>query len=272
MARRLPAAGHRLTVWNRTRSKAEGVEGAIVASTPAAALADAELVFLMLGDHAAIHQVLLEWDPAPSLGGRTIVQMGTITPDESRSLASLLQLKGAGYLEAPVLGSIPEARDGTLQVMVGGDRALFARYKEQIGLMGIPRHVGPVGHAAVTKLALNQLIATMTSAFSMSLGLLERSGVSSHDFRDILRSSALSAPTFEKKMPRMLASDFGNPNFPLKHLLKDVDLFLTTARSVGLEAEYLEALAAVFRRGVEAGSGDCDYSVLFRLLCPRDPA
>lgn len=272
MARRLLAGGHAVTVWNRTPSRAAALasDGARIAATPADAVQDADIVVVMLGDHAAIEATLLPPEAAPDLADKTVLQMGTITPDQSRDLAARLATRDAHYLEAPVLGSLPEAKSGTLQVMVGGDHALFERWKDLIGELGTARLVGPVGHAATIKLALNQMIATMTGAFSLSLGLLERSGVSSHDFREILRGSALSAPTFEKKLPRMLASDFGNPNFPLKHLLKDMDLFVHTARTVGLEAPSLEALASVLRRGVDEGSGECDYSILFRLLCPRD--
>jgi hypothetical protein len=119
-----------------------------------------------------------------------------------------------------------------------------------------------VGAAAAVKLALNQLIASLTVGFSTSLGLLQKNDVDIEAFMAILRPSALYAPTFDKKLPRMLARDYANPNFPTKHLLKDVRLFEREASRSGLNTSALQGLAQVISSCVERGLDDTDYSAV----------
>ena len=87
-----------------------------------------------------------------------------------------------------------------------------------------PLHIGPVGSAAAIRLAMNQLICSLTTSFALSLGLIIREGIDIDIFMKILRDSALYAPTFDKKLQRMLERNYENPNFPAKHLLKDTNI------------------------------------------------
>jgi 3-hydroxyisobutyrate dehydrogenase-like beta-hydroxyacid dehydrogenase len=265
MAERLLAAGHRVTLWNRTPAKAAALEGAgaRVAPSAPAALAAGDWICAMLADAAALEAVVLAPEARERLAGRSLVQMGTIAPAESRALAAAVTQAGGAYLEAPVLGSIPEARAGRLQVMVGAADADFAAARELLCAFGPePLHVGPVGQAAALKLALNQLIAALTTAFSLSLSLVEREGVPVETFMGILRGSALYAPTFDKKLPRMGGHTYADPNFPARHLLKDLRLVLEEARRQGLATGTLEAVGEILEATLAAGRGDEDYSVL----------
>ena len=119
-----------------------------------------------------------------------------------------------------------------------------------------------VGTAAAVKLALNQLIASLTVGFSTSLGLLQRNNVDIEKFMKILRPSALYAPTFDKKLQRMLDRNYDNPNFPTKHLLKDIRLFEREAEQAGLNTELLQGLRAVIADTVERGLDNTDYSAV----------
>ena len=119
--------------------------------------------------------------------------------------------------------------------MVGGTEDQFAALAPLFRSLGRePRFVGAVGKAAALKLALNQLIAAETLAFGLSLGLIRRAGISVDTFMTILRESALYAPTFGKKLPRLLKRDYHHPNFSTRHLLKDVRLFVREAGARGL--------------------------------------
>lgn len=264
---RLLSSGYRLTVWNCHRERCGPLLalGASVAATPAEAVAAAALVITVLSDGPTTHSVLLEQAGA-ALSGRLVLQVATIAPEESQALAAALADRGAELLEVPVLGSRPEALAGTLQLMVGGEATALERARPVLGALGVePRLLGPVGAALTTKLALNQLIASITHSFSLSLHLVQRAGVDVEAFMAILRASALYAPTFDKKLAKELADDYANPNFPTAHLRKDLLLFLQTARGQGLETVGLDGLAALLERATAAGLDDLDYSALHRL-------
>lgn len=266
MAVRLAAAGHEVVAWNRTAAKVEALraQGVHGAATAAAAMARADCVVLALQDAAAITSVLFTQETSATLRGRTVIQMGTIGPLESVQLATLLEACGSSYIEAPVLGSIPQAASGTLLVLVGSTSAQFAQWRGFLAAFGPdPVHVGAVGQAATLKLALNQLIASLTAAFSFSLGLVQRSGLDVDLFMCILRQSALYAPTFDKKLARMRQRDFSAPNFSTHHMLKDVRLILDAGRRLGLETAAVAGIESILVRALECGHADSDYSSLY---------
>lgn len=119
------------------------------------------------------------------------------------------------------------------------------------------------------KLALNQLIAAHITAFSLSLGLVQRSGVEVETFMNVLRHSALMAPMFEKKLPRLLVRDYARPNFSTRHLLKDVELCLNAARDVNLATPVLAAIRGILEETVGQGLQDVDYSSVFEAVAPE---
>lgn len=270
MAERLLAAGEYVTAWNRTAAKLQPIQeaGADVVYSAADLLRSSELILLMLTDAPAIHEVLLSEAVVPQLADRTVVQMGTIAPQESRELHDRIVQAGGLYLEAPVLGSIPEARAGTLQIMVGSMPAQFEQWSPTLSRLGVPLYVGEVGTAAALKLSLNQLIAALTAAFSLSLGFVQRQGVPVDTLMQVLRQSALYAPTFDKKLQRLVDRDFANPNFPTKHLLKDANLFLQSAEQVGLQTDSLAGVQRILQIACDQGLADADYSAVFAAVNP----
>lgn len=261
MAKRLIAQGYTLWVWNRTpaRTKALVEQGARLAATPAEAVAASCIAFTMLSDFAAIQDTLR----GVELAGKTLVQMATIAPSESRRLAERVAHAGGTYLEAPVLGSIPEARDGSLLIMVGGQEKAFLTLRPVLKHLGQVHYIGEVGKAAALKLALNQLIATLTVAFATSLAFVQEHQVAVETFMEILRKSALYASTFDKKLGRMQAHDYSHPNFPTEHLLKDIDLFRCEAKAT--DTRMLEAARDLYLRAL-AGHGREDYSCVFEAV------
>ncbi|HEU4684424.1 MAG TPA: NAD(P)-dependent oxidoreductase [Nitrospira sp.] len=273
VAERLCREGRSVLAYNRTASKARPLEtlGVTVVSEPEQAIAQASVSLLFLSDAEAIRSVLFAPHCAEAVRGKTIIQMGTIGADESRALRDDIVRLGGDYFEAPVLGSMTEARAGTLLVMVGGTEAQFDAWGPIFrSLSRHPVHVGAVGKAAALKLALNQLIASETAAFALSLGLVRRADVSIELFMDILRKSALYAPTFDKKLPRFLARNYAHPNFTTKHLLKDLMLFLGEAKRARLDAGALEAVGGLLRRTIERGLDGGDYSSIYETIDPPE--
>jgi len=271
MALRLRAQGLDVVGWNRSPQRAEALaeEGLPIAASAAEALQRAEVAVLVLADAAAITATLFAPGTEERLAGRALVQMGTISPVESRALARRVTATGGEYLEAPVLGSLPEAREGRLIVMAGGDPGLFERCLPVLQALGRePRRIGEVGQAAALKLAMNQLIAGLTATFSLSLGLVRAEGIDPAQFMELLRGSALYAPTFDKKLDKYLSHRYGQANFPLKHLLKDVRLFRTLAEQEGLDTALITSIEAACIRALGQGYGDQDYSALYEALVP----
>ncbi|MDE3048834.1 MAG: NAD(P)-dependent oxidoreductase [Nitrospirota bacterium] len=272
IAERLQSVGHSVTVYNRTTSKALPLQacGITVVTRPEQAIAQTDCVVLMLADAAAIRAVLLTPASLAVLRGKTVIQMGTIAQEESLALQAEIERVGGSYCEAPVLGSLAEAQTGTLFVMVGGTEGQFVQWNPLFrSLSREPRLIGSVGKAASLKLALNQLIAAEISAFALSLGLGQRAGVPVDTFMAILRESALFAPAFEKKLPRLLTRDYQHPNFSTRHLLKDVELFLKEASGYELTTSGLEGIRPVLERTIAQGLGEADYASLYETVNPK---
>jgi 3-hydroxyisobutyrate dehydrogenase len=272
MAERLLASGHRLVAYNRTKEKTARLAslGAEIAPGPAEAREGADLIILMLADAVAIEQTMFSGRPAPQpRPGPALIQMGTISPAQSLGFKDRWEEAGGEYLEAPVLGSIPQAREGNLVVMVGSARAQYERWLPVLERFSPdPLYVGPVGKASALKLALNQLIASLTASFSFSLGLVRRSGIDVEQFMKVLRTSAIFAPTFDQKLPRYLRRDFSAPHFPTRHLLKDVNLILEEGRRAGLTTAAIEGVREIVETAIARGLADADYSSIYEAVDP----
>ena len=270
MAHRLLEAKYDLVVYNRTTGKTGSLRksGAEVVLNPAEAFEKARVFITMLTDYQAIDEVLFS-EPSRQFQGKTWIQMSTTSPVESMLLQQQFEEAGGEYMEAPVLGSIVQAKNRTLVVLYGG---LIGQFKHWEGFLKVfGDHVirmGNVGKATAAKLAFNQLIASLTTAFAMSLGYLRESGVNVKRFMEILRISALYAPTFDKKLNRMVNRDFVNPNFPVKHLLKDVDLMLAEFGKKGVNIDPLEGVRKILLTAIADGEADMDYSALYNAVHP----
>jgi 3-hydroxyisobutyrate dehydrogenase len=270
MALRLQQAGFEVIAWNLSLAKLAPLQSAGIQtmSTAAEAIAASPITITMLSDAAAIRAILLS-EPA-ALAGRTILQMGTIAPAQSRDLLERIRSASGDYFEAPVLGSIPQVKTGELIVIVGATPEQYNQWLPVLKCFGPnPQLMGLVGTAAATKLAMNQLIGTLTAAFSMSLALAEREGLDIDAFMGIVRESALYAPTFDKKLERMCDRDFTQPNFPTKHLLKDMDLFVQAAQGQGIDATVAAGVSEVVGRAIAQGLADADYSAIYSAINPE---
>ena len=267
MALQLQKNGCDVVARNRSPEKLQPLQAAGIETVDAAgdAIAAAPITITMLSDAAAIRSAVLSNPDV--LAKKTILQMGTIAP---REIQSQVEAAGGDYLESPVMGSIPQVKSGTLILMVGATPEQFEQWQPILKCFGPePELMGAVGTAAATKLAMNQLIGSLTAAFSMSLGLAHKEGLDLEKFMTIVRNSALYAPTFDKKLTRMCDRNFANPNFPTKHLLKDMRLFVQAAQHQNIDATVAEGVSKVAERAKGQGLADEAYSALYDVVNPQ---
>lgn len=271
MAARLLDAGYELAAYNRTASKTEPLKekGATVAQKPEDAARSADVLITMLADFHATADVLSDIPPEV-LKDKTLIQMGTISSDQSLQIKKQMDAAGCDYLEAPVLGSIPAATDGTLFVLVGGTQHQFDTWDKLLSHIGDKRYfMGEVGKAAAVKLAFNHLTVAIMAGFSMSLGLVREKGVDVDLFMTILRQTAMYTQNYDKKLDFMLQRDFSDTNFPVRLLLKDTNLMLEEFRKAGINTLPLEGTRDVIHQTVEHGEGDLDYSAIYDTIHPK---
>ena len=269
IGQRLLQRGVSLYVWNRTQGRCRDLieAGAQALNSPSEAARCCDSLITVLRDGPITAAVLKD---IGALDGSTLITMGTVGVTESQTLAQQAAQQGGRYLEAPVLGSKPQALNGSLLVMAGGEAQVFEAQQPLLShLCQEPLLVGPVGSGAATKLALNQLIASLTHSFSLSLQLIQRAGVPVETFMAILRPSALYAPTFDKKLQRMLDHTYADPNFSTALLRKDLRLFLEEAATAGLQDQGLSGLLSLLEQAKGTDLDEQDYCALHELTVLR---
>jgi 3-hydroxyisobutyrate dehydrogenase-like beta-hydroxyacid dehydrogenase len=263
MAARLIDAGHQVTVWNRTVSKARPLadRGATAATTPAEAAAGAEFVFTMLATPEVVEQVVVgETGVADGVSpGSTLVEMSTIGPEAVHGLRSKLASE-VEMLDAPVLGSVAQAEAGELKVFVGGEDPVVERARPVLAAFGAVRHLGPLGAGASMKLVVNSTILALMTALGEALALADSLGLDQNDVLDILADSAIGGPARSKR--GHIESGTYPPNFKLVLAAKDGSLVLRAAEAAGLELGVSEAAAAWMAAADRDGLGELDYSAV----------
>jgi 3-hydroxyisobutyrate dehydrogenase-like beta-hydroxyacid dehydrogenase len=264
MAANVARAGFDLTVWNRTRDKAEAVAqatGAKLADTPSQAAAGADAVITMVVDSPQVEAVLLgDNGAAGSLAeGAMVIDMSTIAPSAADDLGQRLREQGIAFLDAPVSGSSPKAEDGTLTIMVGGSDEDFGRAKPLLDSMGeLIVHVGPQGHGQVVKLLNNTLAAVNAAALGEAITAARKAGLDMDALVKVVGASSGNSTMLQIKSKPMIEHDF-TPLFRLDHMLKDVRLCLATIDELGTQAPVAEAARELYEKASANGRGDDDF-------------
>ena len=262
IARRLLAAGHDVTVWNRTAERAEPLAGAgaVVAATPAEAAASADHVITVLADPPALVAVLaaLRNGLRP---GQTLIERSTVGPTAVGDVLARVP-PGVEVVDAPVLGSIGEVDAGTLQIFVGGTPEAVAASTPLLEVLGTPHHVGPTGAGAAAKLVANATLLGTLALLGEVVALADGLGLGRDAAFDVLATTPLAAQA-ERRRPVI----DGTPpplRFRLALAAKDAGLIVEAAGAAGVEAKVLAATTAWLRSAVRAGTGDLDYSAVLR--------
>jgi 3-hydroxyisobutyrate dehydrogenase-like beta-hydroxyacid dehydrogenase len=271
MAANLVRAGFELSVYTRTREKAErfaAEHGASAAATPREAAEGASTVITMVPDAPEVEEVLLGEDGAVHglAEGGLAIDMSTIAPTAARAIGERLEADGAAFLEAPVSGSRPKAEDGTLTIMVGGEDADFERARALFEAMGeLIVHVGPRGHAQLAKLLTNTMGAINAAALAESVLAVEAAGVDPDAFLKVAAGSAGNSTVLGLKGRPMFERDF-TPLFKLEHMLKDVRHCLDEARALGVELRLGSTVEPLYAKAAEDGHGAEDFAAVIRAI------
>ena len=263
MASRLVEAGHEVTVWNRTAEKGGPVvqKGARQAASPAEAVAGAEAVCTMLATPAALEEVLFgpEGVAEAAPPGATLLEMSTVGPHAIGEVRARLP-EVVRMLDAPVLGSIPEATEGSLKVFAGGDPETFERWRMVLGVFGTPRLVGPLGSGAAMKLVVNSTLMVLMTGLGEALALGDAFGLEQAAVLDVLSDAAIGV-TARGKRSRIESGTYP-PNFTLELARKDATLIVAEARRAWVETPVAIGALGWMTEGDEVGFGDLDYSAV----------
>jgi 3-hydroxyisobutyrate dehydrogenase-like beta-hydroxyacid dehydrogenase len=270
IVRRLLAAGHDVSVWNRTREKAEPLlgEGARWANSPREAAERGEIVFTMVTNTAAVQAVTEGEDGilAGLAAGKIYVDMSTAAPANTRALAQRVDDAGAQMLDSPVSGTSISVEQGKASLMVGGDDDAFERARPVLEAIG-PRviHVGPSGSAVTMKIAVNLSLAVQMLAFSEGVLLAEKSGISREKAVEVMLASVIASPMVAYRGPLVL----GHPEevwFDCHMMQKDMNLALELGRQLEVPLPTTAVTNELLTAANGMGIGEKDFAVLFDVL------
>lgn len=262
MARNIARAGHRVRAWNRT-SRPGDAEGLERVATARAAF-DADVVFTMLSDDAALRAAVLDADLLSAARPGTVhVGSSTISVAFADELLARHRAAGVGYVSAPVFGRPEAAEAAQLNIVAAGDAAAIAQAQPLFDVIG--RKTWIMGsdpkQANVAKIAGNMMLGLAVEALAEATVLTEGHGLSSQDFRELMTSTLFAAPAYQAYSAKMGSGDF-TPGFRMTLGLKDLRLATEASEAVGCRLPALEAVRGRMSDAVAAGYGDQDWSAI----------
>jgi 3-hydroxyisobutyrate dehydrogenase-like beta-hydroxyacid dehydrogenase len=272
MAANLRRAGAELTVYNRTRERAEAwaaEHGGTVVQTPAEVGAASDVVITMVVDGAQVTEVLLgEHGVVEGAGpGSLCVDMSTIAPGDSRRIAGALAQRDVGFVDAPVTGSSPKAEDGTLTIMAAGARDDFQRALELFEAMGeLIVHVGEeVGLGEMVKLINNAVAAANAHTLAQALVVGRATGVDLDALTKVMAAGSGGSAMLALKAGPMREHDY-TTLFKLEHMLKDVRLCLEEGQAAGVPFPAAAAVREALTAGMGRDLGDADFAAILEAV------
>jgi 2-hydroxy-3-oxopropionate reductase len=268
MAANLLKAGHSLTIWNRTASRAEELvkAGARLAKSPKEAAEASEVLITIVSDPPALEAVL--WGDSGALAGlkkgSIYMDSSTVSPMLAKKIAGACHEQGVRFLDAPVTGGDWGAREGNLVFMIGGDAETLKETEPILGAMGKKWfHLGPNGAGQTIKLAMNAILALEVGAVAEAIGLVTRAGLAGEQLFEVLQSSMGRSGLLDLKTPLMLKEDF-KPSFPLRLMHKDLGLALDLGNQLGVALPTTAAVREVYNHVKGEAKEDVDYSAVMR--------
>ncbi len=271
MAANLLKAGFQVSVYNRTRERTMEFadKGCQVASTPRALAKLSDTIITMVADPAAMDSVLEGPEGVLSafMGGNTLINMSTISPDYTAALAKKCFIAGVNFLDCPVSGSKGAAEQAQLVILAGGDKAALEKLSPVFKAMGRSViYAGPAPAGTALKLCVNLVVAQLTTAITEAAALAEAQGIApSLIFDTLAENPALNCGYFALKKNNVLKKEYA-PAFPLRHMLKDARFMLAEAAKKNLELPVTAAAEKLMARSNDCGYGELDLSVMLRNL------
>lgn len=269
IAKRLINNGHKVSVYNRTRSKSHHFSNeATIASSPKELGRACDLVITIVTNFDAVKTVLFGREGVVESENNNLIvaDVSTISPAQSEHCAQRLRSAGIEMLGVPVMGGPAAAETGNLVPIVSGSKQAFEKVRQVIEELGTTFYVGEAdGSANNIKLALNLNIALIACALSEGMTLVKRAGIDPSIFVKILNSTYFKTGLSEIKAPKMIKKEF-SPSFHLKNMLKDLELATTTAQLNGLTLPQTALAEQMFRAANNIGFSDQDYTAIYAFL------
>ena len=272
MSQRLLAAGFPVIVYNRNKQKESALKtaGATTAETPAALITQSEIVIIMVSDDQAIKDIFQSEDGLlkTQTTGKLIINMSTVSPGISREMAELCRKQGNEYLDAPVSGSVKQATEGQLVIMVGGTKPAYETASFPLQHLGrLTLHVGDTGAGNTAKLAINVLLGFHAQGLAEATLFARQHGIKTEDFMTIFNNSAMGNVFGRIKGDAIIADNY-KPAFALKLIAKDLRL----AHAEGLGTPLAETSFKTFQQA-EREFGDLDIiGVIKQVALPKTAA
>jgi 3-hydroxyisobutyrate dehydrogenase len=265
MAQNLIKAGYSLTVYNRTKAKAEVLiaEGAHLVESPATAMQHSDVVILMVADDTAVNELFRGENGllAPNVQAKIIINMSTVSPAISREVNLLVMKKGNTYIDAPVSGSLKQAVEGTLVIMAGGNKETFEQVKPIFDCLGkLALNVGDIGAGNSAKLAINALLSFHAQGLAEAVTFAKQQGIATADLLELINNSALGNAFMKIKGDAILQENY-EAVFALKHISKDLKL----ANNEGLHSPLANAALESFT-AAEQDLGEEDIIAIIKQM------
>jgi len=271
MARNLLRAGHRVAVWSHTAEKARRLAseaGGQFCDTPRDVAAQADCIFLCVGDTAMSRDVILGADGLiqGARPGTVVADASTVSPSESRAIGEALKAKGVDFLDVPCTGSTPGAEGGTLTFMIGGDPTVYEKVKSYFDPMGKRLYYcGGPGMGLQAKLSQNLILSNILMAFNEGMVLATKGGVDPKLMLDILDNSAAKSGLINYKAPFVFRREF-QANFSVKWMHKDIGLMLESGKELGVPLFLTGLTRQLFQTAIAEGHGEEDICSTIKVL------
>jgi len=270
MVKNLLAAGHDVTVWNRSQAPIDAAvaAGATAGASMARAVQGADMVMYCFSDDVAVRAVVLGEDGLASVvdSSSIVIDLSTISPEASAAEREVFEAKGVRFLDAPVFGSRGEADSGGLWIVVGGEADVFDEAKIVLEPLSETVHLmGPGGSGVRMKLVGNLVVASQLLALGESLTLAAKSGLDLNKVLQVLNVTDFRSPIFDGVGPAVLADDY-SPSFALKLMQKDVGLIQDFATGLGAAVPSVAAAGHYVDAAMAAGWSEQNASALIKAI------
>ena len=272
MSLNLLKAGHTVTVWNRTASRASELvaAGATLAKTSRECAAASEILFTIVSDPPALEQILWGHEGkedgalAGLRPGSIYDDSSTISPALARRIAESCTERNVRFLDAPVTGGDWGAREGNLVFMIGGDAETLRAVEPVLGVMGRKWfHLGPTGAGQTIKLAMNGILALQVDAMAEALAIVKKAGLGEEQLIEVMQASMARSGLLDLKAPLMAKGEY-KPSFPLRLMHKDLGLLLDLANQLGVALPATAAAREVYSYVKGEAKEDLDYSAVMK--------
>lgn len=274
LARRLALAGFGVTAWNRDAAKAAELEPHGVRATTdlRRALAEADAAIVMLSTGPVVDSVLFEGGDSATItalrDGTLLIVMSSIPVETTKSQAAHAAARGIGYIDAPVSGGEPGARDGTLAILAGASASDFERAAPLFAPLGQATLLGPVGSGQLAKLANQVIVGGTLVAIAEALTLVERGGANPAAVRRAWMGGFADSKVLRVLGERMVEGHF-DPGSPAAYQLKDMRTAAAMARTLGLQLDQLDAVIERFEAMERSGEIERDVAIVVREVARR---